>query len=374
MPDLLIRNANVVDVAAGTVSAQDIVITDGHIEALLPPPIVAEAPVIDASGRYILPGLIDAHVHFFFDCSPDPVSAFLASDQETLLRTAASNAAVALAAGITTMRDLGGPRDLMELFCLQVRSGYVRGPHVISSGAPLTRQRGHCHFFGGEVSAAHDVRTMVEGQIASGCQCVKIMASGGGMTAGTRPSDADFPLELMRLAREVAHAHGVPITAHCHATESIRRSMEAGLDSVEHVSFLEADGQPRFDEELAIRLRDTGVAVCPNVANGLRAAQVFRRLGVDHEGDPSVIERLEARLGFTREFHRLGLTILGGSDCGTNNTPFDVLIEEVPSVQVNRLLECRGAPLRHERVRTQSPLAQDWRGEGRVRSGSHLSR
>jgi imidazolonepropionase-like amidohydrolase len=277
----------------------------------------------------MLPGLIDAHVHFFFDCSADPVRAFLASDDDTRLQTAASNAAVGLAAGITTMRDLGAPRNLMEYFFRQVQRGEVKGPHIISSGAPLTRQGGHCHFFGGEVTTAQDVQRTVEQHIASGCQCVKIMASGGGMTAGTRPSEADFPLELMRLAREVAHAHGVPITAHCHATESIRRSIDAGLDSIEHVSFLEPDGRPRFDEDLAIRLRDAGVAVCPNVANGLRAANVFRTFGTYHEGDPTVIERLEARRGFTKEFHRLGLTILGGSDCGTNDTPFDVLIDEV---------------------------------------------
>lgn len=329
MPDILIKNANVIDVVAGTSSAQAIIITKGRIEALSSQPINIDALIIDAAGRYVLPGLIDAHVHFFFDCSPDPVRSFLSSDRATLLRTAASNAEVALAAGITTMRDLGGPRDLMGVFCRQVQRGEVKGPHVISSGAPLTRKRGHCHFFGGEVSTDRDVRTMVEEQIASGCRCVKIMASGGGMTAGTRPRDADFPFDLMCVAREVAHSHGVPITAHCHATESIRLSIEAGLDSVEHVSFLEPNGRPRFDEGLAVRLRDSGVAVCPNVANGLRAAQVFRKLGTYHAGDPSVIERLEARLQFTREFYRLGLNIIGGSDCGTNDTPFDVLVEEI---------------------------------------------
>jgi imidazolonepropionase-like amidohydrolase len=332
----VIRNTRIINVGDGIAAKEptDVVISGGRIEAISPRLLIVDAPSLDGRGLYVSPGLIDAHAHFFFDCSADPVQTYLASDAEARIRTATANAAVALAAGITTMRDLGGPRDLMEVFSRRVAHGEISGPHVVSSGAPLTRPGGHCHFFGGEVSSTADVRALIESQIAAGARCVKLMASGGGMTAGTRAYEADFPLEFMQLAREIAHANGVPITAHCHATESMRRSIDAGLDSIEHVSFLEPPGGPRYDKQLAVRLRDAGIVVCPNVANGIRAAQVFRKLGRPyHEGDPFVVERLEARLRFTEQFYRLGVRIIGGSDCGTNDTPFNVLIEEAEAFQ-----------------------------------------
>jgi imidazolonepropionase-like amidohydrolase len=180
------------------------------------------------------------------------------------------------------------------------------------------------------VATVEDVRRLVEWHLGQGAGFVKLMASGGGLTPGTVPHEADLPLELMRAAAELAHAHGVQITAHCHATESITRALDAGLDMIEHVSFTEPPGRYRYDEDITRRIRDRGVVVSPTVYCALRTARHFRESGVVHNAnDLAAVERLEGRLTNTAHFHRLGLKIIGGTDCGATDTPFDSLVDEL---------------------------------------------
>lgn len=175
-----------------------------------------------------------------------------------------------------------------------------------------------------------ELRARIEQQIAGGAQWVKLMASGGGLTPGTQPHRAELSVEMMRAAREVAHANGIKVTAHCHATAAIERVVEAGLDMIEHASFLDSHGRTRVDVDVACRVRDSGIAVCPTVYGGFLTAQHFRQVGeAANPDDPTAIERLEARLTNVGPFHRLGLSIVGGTDCGATHTPFDTLLDEI---------------------------------------------
>ena len=334
MTQLTIREVSVVDVAAGrSTGPQTVVISDGLIKSTAAGNVANSGLEIDGRGLFLSPGLIDGHVHLFFDAGPDPLAVYKSSDDQRKLATALRNAASALRAGVTTVRDLGAPPDLMSTLLRQVESASAPGPHILSSGAPLTRPGGHCHFFGGEVTTVAEVRALIERQCAQGARNVKVMASGGGMTEGTRPSEAEFPVELMIAAREGAQANGMTITAHCHATEAIRRAIDAGIPCVEHASFVETSGYPRFDSEIGRELRDHGIVVSPTVASGLRAARLFRSAGHGyHAGDIGAIERLEARARIAGELHDLGVALIAGSDAGTDDTPFEVAIEEVTSL------------------------------------------
>jgi imidazolonepropionase-like amidohydrolase len=192
------------------------------------------------------------------------------------------------------------------------------------------RPRGHCHFLGGEVATPDQVRRRIETHLGQGASFVKLMASGGGLTPGTDPSAADLPRELVRAAVETAHASGAHVAAHCHATESIVRCLEEGVDTIEHASFVEPPGRYRFDPEVAARLGAAGIAVAPTVIGALRTARRFRASGALHNpSDAAAVERLEGRLTNTGHFHRLGLRILAGTDCGCTDTPFDSLVDEL---------------------------------------------
>src|SRR5207244_6320341 len=94
---------------------------------------------------------------------------------------------------------------------------------------------------------------------------LKIMASGGG-TAGTDPGRASYAVGELRAAVEAAHGLDRAITAHCRASEAMRRSIEAGMDCMEHGEFLDPDGEMRFDRELGRRLVDSGMYLSPTMA------------------------------------------------------------------------------------------------------------
>lgn len=325
-----ISNVRVLDVAHGLLSPpQNVLLSRGAIadfSAQLP----ADAAIVfDGHGRILSPGLIDGHVHLFLAGNETPLATYLSSSDEEKLATARQNAAVAIRSGITTVRDCGGPSQLTQTF----REGAAQSdgsPHVVSCGSPLTRPSGHCHFMGICVSTPADVRSAVEQLFAQGNEFVKIMASGGGLTPGTRPSEADFAYELMQEAVAVAHANGKMVAAHCHATESIRRAVCAGVDVIEHASFVHSDGRYHFEPMLCEQIRNRGIVVCPTIAGALRSAEAFSRAGAPINAmDTGAIERLRGRFTNASHFHQLGVKMIAGTDCGITATPFDSLVEEL---------------------------------------------
>lgn len=326
-----LRNVHILDAETASIArGQSVVIRDGRIEAVLHASQELPGQTFDGSGRYLCPGLIDCHVHLFLDGGDRPTTTFLQRDDAARIGLARHNARVALEAGITTVRDCGAPASLMFELQRQVEKGDVIGPHIVSCGSPLMRPEGHCHFFGGEVADVPAIRRAVESQLRHGAGFVKLIASGGGLTPGTDPSEADLPLELMKAAVETAHAHGVLVTAHCHATDSIVRAIDAGLDMIEHCSFVDSASRHRYSEEISRRIRDNDIIVSPTVYGALQTARRFRAAADGDDARRSIaVERLEGRLTNTTHFVRLGLRIIGGTDGGVTDTPSDSLVDEL---------------------------------------------
>ena len=329
---LCFQNVNVVDVERGAILFdRSVTVQKGRIEAITRPGEEEPPSFLDCQGRYLSPGLIDSHVHFFLDGSAKPRESYLESDTQAKMQGARRNAKTAIQAGITTMRDCAAPAHLIFQLKRSIDRRETPGPHIITCGHALMRPGGHCHWIGGgEVTTVQEVRTTIERLLCEGAGFVKLMASGGGLTPGTIPHEADFPLRLMRAAAEAAHANGVHITAHCHATESIRRAIVAGLDMIEHANFLEPPGRYRFEESVAKEIRDRKLVISPTVVAALRTARRFRKAGHAHNpADVAAIDRLEGRFLNTREFRRLGINIIGGTDCGATDTSFDSLVDEI---------------------------------------------
>jgi len=324
-----IANVKIVDVAAGLCTGvRHLRIENGTIAEISDRLPQNAGVLLDGQGGWLAPGLIDAHVHLFLAADAQPVATFLASSDEEKFAIATRNAQIAIHAGITTVRDCGGPSALVRAFLC----GPARGdasPHLIASGSPLTRPNGHCHFMGGSVASAAEVRAALEQSFAEGNEFVKIMASGGGLTPGTRPADADFPYDLMSEAVQVAHANGKTVAAHCHATESIRRAVSAGVDIIEHASFVDAHGHHHLVHSVCEEIRDQGIAICPTLAGALRSAETFTKNGPANALDVGAVARLRGRLTNAEQFYRLGLKLVAGTDSGITQTPSDSLVDEL---------------------------------------------
>jgi Amidohydrolase family len=223
---------------------------DGISSTLIPDPVVVlegsriysvrsgtsapdGAAVIDLADATLLPGLIDTHVHLAFDASADPVSSLAHRQDGEVTQAMVRAGRAALRGGVTTIRDLGDRGYLS----LELR-GRTELPTIVAAGPPITTPGGHCHYLGGAVAPTiRDVRAAVREHAARGVDVIKIMASGGNLTPGSRQDLAQFPPEVLRVAVEEAHRLGLPVTAHAHGTGAIADAVAADADGLEHVSF-----------------------------------------------------------------------------------------------------------------------------------------
>jgi hypothetical protein len=208
----------------------------------------------------LLPGLVDAHTHLVFDAGDDAVGRLDTVDDEQLLDGARVAALSALDAGITTVRDLGDRSYVTVRLRDEFASEPGSGPQILAAGPPITTPRGHCWFLGGETRGADGVRAAVRERVERGADVIKVMASGGEITPGSRPWEAQFGLEELRAAVSEAHRHGLPVTAHAHGATGIANVAAAGFDSLEHCSFRTADGA-QADPVIIDALVQAGVVI-----------------------------------------------------------------------------------------------------------------
>jgi imidazolonepropionase-like amidohydrolase len=282
---------------------------------------------LEFPGCTALPGLIDAHVHLTLNAGPDSLAVLATEDDELLLERGLRNARRMAAAGITAALDLGSRANVgFELTRAAGRSG-SGAARVLVAGAPITPARGHTCFFGGEADGQAAVAAAVRDRAERGAAMIKIIATGGSMTAGTDPLTASYPVAVLAAAARAAHGAGLPITAHAHGTAGIRAALEAGLDSVEHATMLGAGGGWQFDAALAADMAAAGMRVIPTAAAGRR----YERTGGSWTGSlPNRATGSDTRTRNAGAMIEAGLTLVAGTDTGVAHTDFgDELFAEL---------------------------------------------
>ena len=301
---MAIRAAWLFDGSGSKLLADPVVVIDGSTVVSVQHGVETpdDAVVVDLGGATLLPGLIDTHVHLLFDASPDPVEGLAARTDEQALAAAREAGRTALRGGVTTVRDLGD-RNYLSL----ALRGEPDLPTIVAAGPPITTATGHCHFLGGATEATvSGVRRAVREHAEHGVDVVKIMASGGTMTPGTRQELAQFPAEVLRAAAEEANRHGLAITAHAHGTAAIRDCVEAGFDGMEHVSFWSADG---VDEpgELVELIAQRQIAVGATLGFVPAPGAV---------PPAAILQRMPKMLANMRRLFAAGARIAAGTDAG----------------------------------------------------------
>ncbi|MCQ3803516.1 MAG: amidohydrolase family protein [bacterium] len=264
---------------------------EGEVEA----PRGSQVRELDYRDGYLLPGLIDAHTHLMFGAGDATYEEVIErdSDQVMLLR-AARNAHTHLSAGVTTLRDCGARNQVTFDLRRGVRQGLALAPRLLLSGRPVTTTGGHFWWCNQEADGVEGVRKAVRHLVRDGADFIKIMASGGG-TAGTDPRKPSYSVEELRAIVDEAHNLGIPATAHCIATQSIVNALDAGVDSIEHATFIDPDGSYRFNPWIAERIAQQGVRVSPTVQTGYRKREkLLTRKERGHALTPQEEQRLEA--------------------------------------------------------------------------------
>ncbi|HEX5812582.1 MAG TPA: amidohydrolase family protein [Pseudonocardia sp.] len=305
----VVRGARLFDGAGPVPLPSPTVVMDGSRIMAVGVPVPEHAEVVDLPGATLLPGLVDTHVHLAFDASTDPVGALAARDDEAALAAMTDAGRTAARAGVTTVRDLGDRRFL----ALDLRDRAEPGlPTIVASGPPLTTPGGHCHYLGGEST---DVRATIRAHAERGVDVIKIMASGGNLTPGSRPEIGQFEPDELRAAVDEAHRLGLPVTAHVHGTQAVVDAVAAGVDGLEHVTFMTADGVDPIPRDLLPEIVARRIVLGLTVG-AVPGATVLAPMAM----------RMPALLANARLLCASGATVTAGTDGGVSpGKPHDVL-------------------------------------------------
>lgn len=307
----------VYDVTAGSFRRADvgIEVAGGRIATIAPGARRAsDDDVVDVSGRWPLPGLIDCHVHLTQPTDAgDPAKAAARSDAAVALYTAAA-AERTLLGGVTTVRDVGGWNYVEMDVRDAIRAGTLRGPRMFLAGKLLSITTSTVDYYPGMYDVADGadaVRAAARRQLAHGADLVKVMATGALLSSETEDARSiQFTLDELRAAVEIARDNHKHVAAHCHALAGIENAVEAGVDSIEHCTFA--------DDAVLQKMAQRGIALVPTICAG---ALLFRDEDVVGSMPPHLRARMEAfndvHVEAVRRAHELGVTIAMSTDAGT---------------------------------------------------------
>jgi imidazolonepropionase-like amidohydrolase len=306
-----------------------IVVQDGRVAELLEG-LVGPVPgtrLIDLADSFVLPGLIDLHVHLI-GIGGDPLQARLTAlnrDEQDNLMQGVANARVTLLAGFTTVRDLGSNARSIRALRDAIAQGWVEGPTIVNAGMGIAVTGGHGdqrngvaelfadaiephqeHLCDGAEACARAVRR----QVGLGAEVIKFKATGGVLSNVTGGLGQAMTSPEMTAVIETAHGLGRKVAAHSHAAEGTRAAVEAGVDTIDHGTFLD-------DATIAL-MKQRGTWLVPTM---LALEAVVEQAGagaLPAAVVPKVYEAAAAALDSHRRAIAAGVKIAFGTDTGVS--------------------------------------------------------
>ncbi|KAF1692040.1 Xaa-Pro dipeptidase [Pseudoxanthomonas jiangsuensis] len=317
-----VRAGQLLDVESGRLLPdRAILVEDGRIAriepaAALPPP--PGATVHDLSGRTVLPGLMDAHVHLIGDADKHGYNE-LGESLPLATLYGARNARATLLAGFTTVRNLGSSGYADVALRDAIAEGLVDGPRVVAAGIPVGITGGHCSDNNllpyeekavgeGVADGPWEVRRQVRQNVKFGADVIKTCSTGGVLSKGTQVGAPQYTLEELQALVDEAHSHGRKVASHAHGAGGILNALKAGVDSIEHASFID----------------DAGIALAKK--NGaMLVMDIYNTEYILGEGEkagilPESLEKERRTGGIQRESfrraHQAGVRMAFGTDAG----------------------------------------------------------
>jgi imidazolonepropionase-like amidohydrolase len=248
----LVRAGHVLDVKTGRLADnQTIVVVGDKIESIEPSASAtarADDKVVDLGSMTVMPGLIDVHTHLTMTPDFDPYREVTSTSAKEAINGVV-NARTTLMAGFTSVRNVGASGFVDVDLRDAINSGQVPGPHMQVSGPLLGITGGHCddnllpiryHTVGdGVADGIAQVQHKVRENIKYGADLIKICATGGVLSKGDDPQASQYTLEEMQAIVADAHRLGRRVAAHAHGAQGILWASEAGVDSIEHGSYID---------------------------------------------------------------------------------------------------------------------------------------
>ncbi|MBL8547032.1 MAG: amidohydrolase family protein [Hyphomonadaceae bacterium] len=311
---------------------------DGNIIAIRPGYITQDgATIVDQRNRFVMAGLIDSHVHLTHELGPNQLLDEVQLTASDAALQGAGYARVTLMAGFTTVADLGAPNDSIFALRRAIAERRITGPRIIASGASVTPDGGHgdANGFAPDVlnvlrspsacSGADACRRAVRRQIQAGADLIKITATGGVLSNTAAGVEQQFNDAELQAIVEAAHAMGRRVTAHAHGAGGINAALRAGVDSIEHGSYTDAESLRLF--------RRNGAYLVPTILAGVTVEEMAERGGVLTPNQAAKAREVGTRMRQSiQNARRAGVRVAFGTDSGVsahggNAREFQFLVE-----------------------------------------------
>jgi imidazolonepropionase-like amidohydrolase len=315
--------------AAATLLLRDdkvVAVADGHVGAAAFDGAPADTPVLDLRDRFVLPGLIDAHVHLTSDrAGVEGALADFTDSAAAQAYEAAENARKTLAAGFTTVRNLGDGDGVTLALRDAIARGWQAGPRILDAGRGISTTAGHMDSANGVRDELHEARSRenvcdgadacrraVRAQVQRGVDVIKIATTAGVNSRINAGLGRQMFEDEARALVETAHLYGKKVAVHAHGNDGIALALAAGADSIEHGTLLEDDSVALFKRH--------GAYYVPTLStiNGYK-----ERLAANPNAyTPEVRAKIDWRIGVTgkslRRAHAAGVKIAFGTDAGVS--------------------------------------------------------
>ncbi len=338
---MIIKNCNIIDCIGSKPYISDVEIENGFITKIGKNLLGEE--IIDAEGKYLIPGLINLHVHINRRNVSRTSSSFRkgapaienSSDFHRILY-AARNAWYELSTGVTTLRDLCSVGRTASALKSAMEQGIIRGPRLYVCGMGIASTGGHeTHRYKGavEVDGREEILEAVRNEIKLGADFIKVMASGGigGMPEHEHPAWSEYSVEEINAACEAAHSHNKKVTVHAMGALPVMNSLDGGVDGIEHGAVL-------TDEAIDI-MKKKGIYYVPTASGIAAVAEKERKNGNTSLADLIYNEVVAPQFESIKKAYKRGILIGAGSDT-LGNICDELLIFEKAGLSTYDALKC----------------------------------
>lgn len=360
-------------VNARLLDAHTIVIEGNRIREVRPGQVAIEgANVIDLGAQTCLPGLIDMHVHLSSQTSPQAYSEGFRLNPEDFALRSVGYAERTLMAGFTSVRDLGGNVALSLRDA--INQGLVRGPRITAAGKSIATTGGHAdprngvnrdllHAFGypgpedGVISGPIEARRAVRQRYKEGSDVIKITATGGVLSFAKSGDNPQFMQDEIEAIVRTAHDYGYRTAAHAHGAEGMKRAVLAGIDSIEHGTYM--------TDEIRRLMKEKGTWYVPTITAGVFVAEMAAKPGYY----PEIVRPKALAVGpqIQKTFaatYKAGVRIAFGTDAGVyphgdNAREFELMVQA--GMPANEALQAA--------TRNAAQLLGQWEQVGSIEAG-----